>query len=116
MTDLVALGDAADMRSGTATTDSYRYADDYRIGCGTGYYWRRWQLQQPNRLLQLWLLLQRRLGRLIETRNHSVLTNFAYPPPTSDDDNIVTVHVPDGDALDRRRNAVGVIRRLRSFW
>ena len=48
------------------------YGDDYRISRSSDYYWRRWQLQQPNRLLQRWLLLQQRLGRLIETRHGSV--------------------------------------------
>ena len=48
------------------------YGDDYSISRSSDYYWRRWQLQQPNRLLQRWLLLQQRLGRLIETSHGSV--------------------------------------------
>ena len=52
------------------------YGDDYRISRSSDYYWRRWQLQQPNRVLQRWLLLQQRLGRLIETRHPSVRSSL----------------------------------------
>jgi F0F1-type ATP synthase membrane subunit c/vacuolar-type H+-ATPase subunit K len=73
MTGLGALG-AAVTDSATARTDSCSscYGDDYSISPSSGYYWRRWQLQRPNRLLRLWLLLQQPLGRLIETRHQSV--------------------------------------------
>ena len=75
MSGLGALGAAAVTGSATAKSDSYSscYGDDYSIRCSSDYYyWRRWRLQQPNRLLQRWLLLQQRLGRLIETRHQSV--------------------------------------------
>jgi hypothetical protein len=75
MTGLGALAAAAVSGSDTAKTKSYssRYDDDYSISCSSDYYyWRRWQLQQPNRLLQRWLLLQQPLGRLIEKRHGSV--------------------------------------------
>jgi hypothetical protein len=74
MTGLGALDAAAVTGSATAKTDSDSscYCDDYSIGRSSDYYWRRWQLQQPNRLLQLWLLLQQRLRRLIETRHQNV--------------------------------------------
>ncbi len=39
--------------------------DDYSISCSSDYYWRRWRLPQQNRLLQRLLLLQQRLGRLL---------------------------------------------------
>jgi hypothetical protein len=74
MTGPGALGAAAVTGSATARTDSYSSCygdDDCSISRGSHYYWRRWQLQQPNRLLRLWLLLQQRLGRLIETRHES---------------------------------------------
>ena len=74
MSGLGALGAAAVTGSATTKTDSYSSCDgdDYSISRSSDYYWRRWQLQQPNRLLQLWILLQQRLGRLIETRHGSV--------------------------------------------
>jgi hypothetical protein len=71
MTGLRARAAAAVNGSATAKSDSYSscYGDDYSINCSPDYYyWRRWQLPQPNRLLQRWLLLQQRLGRLIEER------------------------------------------------
>ena len=74
MTGPGALGAAAITGSATARTDSYSSCygdDDCSISRSSHYYWRRWQLQQPNRLLRLWLLLQQRLGRLIETRHES---------------------------------------------
>lgn len=75
MTGLGALGAAAVTGSATAKTDSYSSSDgdDYGISCSPDYYyWRRWQLPQPNRFLKRWLLLQQRLGRLIEARHQSV--------------------------------------------
>jgi hypothetical protein len=74
MTGLGAAGAAAVTDSATAKTDSYNpcYGDDYSISCSSDYYWRRWQLPQPNRFLKRWLRLQQRLGRLIETRHQSV--------------------------------------------
>jgi len=39
--------------------------DDYSISCSSDYYWRRWQLPRRNQLLQRLLLLQQRLGRLL---------------------------------------------------
>ena len=42
-----------------------RCGDDYSISCSSDYYWRRWRLPQQNRLLQRLLLLQQRLGRLL---------------------------------------------------
>jgi len=62
----------------TAKTDSYGSCsgDDYSISRSSDYYWRRWQLQQPNRVLQRWLLLQQRLGRVIETRHQSVRSSL----------------------------------------
>jgi hypothetical protein len=74
MTGLGALGAAAVTDTATAKTDSYTscYGDDHSISRSSDYYWRRWQLQQPNRFLKRWLLLQQWLGRLIETRHQSV--------------------------------------------
>jgi hypothetical protein len=75
MSGLGALGAAAVTGSATAKTNSHSscYGDDYSINCSPNYYyWRRWRLQQPNRLLQRWLLLQQRLGRVIETRHQCV--------------------------------------------
>jgi hypothetical protein len=72
---LRALAAAAVTGGVTAKADRYSscYGDDYRISCSSDYYyWRRWQLRQPNRLVRRWLLLQQRLGRLIETRYESV--------------------------------------------
>ena len=74
---LGALAAAAVTGGGTAKADRYSscYGDDYGISgisCSSDYYyWRRWQLRQPNRLVRRWLLLQQRLGRLIETRYES---------------------------------------------
>jgi hypothetical protein len=67
---LGALAGAAVIGGATTKADSYGSCsgDDYNINCNPDYYWRRWQLPQPNRLLQRWLLLQQRLGRLIEER------------------------------------------------
>ncbi len=69
---LGALAGAAVIGGATtkAASDSSCSGDDYNINCNPDYYyyWRRWQLPQPNRLLQRWLLLQQRLGRLIEER------------------------------------------------
>lgn len=81
MTGLGALGAAAVTGSATTKTDSYNscYGDDHSISCSSNYYWRRWRLPQPNRLLQPWLLLQQRLGRLIETRHESVRSIGAGP-------------------------------------
>jgi hypothetical protein len=92
MTGLGAPAAAAVTDSATAKTDCYSscYGDDYSISRSSDYYWRRWQLQQPNRLLQRWLLLQQQLGRLIETRHDlfakslpplvAVLTQPGYRP------------------------------------
>ncbi len=74
MTGLGALGAAAVTDSATAKTDtdSSCYGDDYSISCSPDYYyWRRWQLHQPNRFVKRWLLLQQWLGRLIEARHES---------------------------------------------
>jgi hypothetical protein len=68
---LGAPGAAAVTGSATTKADSYGScsADDYSINCSRDYYyWRRWQLPQPNRLLQRRLLLQQRLGRFLEER------------------------------------------------
>ena len=74
MTGLGTLDAAEVTGRATPKTDTYSscYGDVYSISRSSDYYWRRWQLQQPNRLLQLWILLQQRLGRLIETRHGSV--------------------------------------------
>ena len=65
MTGLRALAAAAVTGRATAKSDSYSSCsgDDYSISCSSDYYyWRWWQLHQPNRLLQRWLLLQQTLG------------------------------------------------------
>jgi hypothetical protein len=64
MTGLGAPAAAAVTDSATAKTDSC-------ISRSSDYYWRRWQLYQPNRFLKRWLLLQQWLGRLIETRHQT---------------------------------------------
>ena len=72
---LGALAGAAVIGGATTKADSYGSCsgDDYSINCSSDYYyWRRWQLPQPNRFLKRWLLLQQRLGRLVETRHQSV--------------------------------------------
>ena len=73
MTGLGAPAAAAVTDSATAKTDCYSscYGDDYSISRSSDYYWRRWQLAQPNRFLKRWLLLQQWLGRLIETRHQT---------------------------------------------
>lgn len=67
LTGLGALAAAAVTGSATAKPDSYSscYGDDYSISCRSDYYWRRWQLPRRNRLLERLLLLQQRLGRLL---------------------------------------------------
>jgi hypothetical protein len=75
MTGLGALARAAVIGGATTKADSYGSCsgDDYSINCSSDYYyWRRWQLPQPNRFLKRWLVLQQRLGRLVETRHQSV--------------------------------------------
>jgi len=87
---LGALAAAPIIATAKAARDSSRYRNDYIVSRSSDYYWRRWQLQQPNRLLQRWLLLQQQLGRLIETRHDlfakslpplvAVLTQPGYRP------------------------------------
>jgi hypothetical protein len=62
---LGALAAAPVIAAAKAARYSSRYGDDYSISCSSDYYWRRWQLPRRNRLLHRLLLLQQRLGRLL---------------------------------------------------
>jgi hypothetical protein len=62
---LGALAAAPVIATAKAARYSSCYGDDYSISRSSDYYWRRWQLPRRNRLLQRLLLLQQRLGRLL---------------------------------------------------
>jgi hypothetical protein len=62
---LGALAAAPIIATAKAARDSSCYRNDYIISRSSDYYWRRWRLPQQNRLLQRRLLLQQRLGRLL---------------------------------------------------
>ncbi len=62
---LGALAAAPIIATAKAARDSSCYRDDYIISRSSDYYWRRWRLPRRNRLLQRLLLLQQRLGRLL---------------------------------------------------
>jgi hypothetical protein len=75
MGGLGAPGAGAVTESANAKTHSHSSCcgDDYSINCSPDrYYWRRWQVRQPNGFLKRCLLLQQRLRRLIETRHRGV--------------------------------------------
>jgi hypothetical protein len=63
---LGALAAAPIIATAKAVRDSSSYRDDYIISRSSDYYyWRRWRLPRRNRLLQRLLLVQQRLGRLL---------------------------------------------------
>ena len=62
--------------------------DDYSISCSSDYYWRRWQLPRRNQLLQRLLLLQQRLGRLLNIAGPTLFAKAAawdYCPEHNDE-------------------------------
>jgi hypothetical protein len=85
---LGALAAAPIIATAKAARDSSCYRNDYIISRSSDYYWRRWRLPQQNRLLQRLLLLQQRLGRLLNIAGPTLFAKAAawdYCPEHNDE-------------------------------